>query len=187
MCKLQCKTQFFSYASMRYLFSNHHRFPFSILWQQPWMYILSQHLVDTLMWHWHIDPNGLYLTFATFGIVSGMYNPPSGKYPGENKACSKLSHLSLFCVLVYFMTDCMHGTTNKLKREKKKETKYMCFGVLSSMQRDHLHIRVFFPGGLGVPPSGENFVNPPHPTLVPVFAPWLVPLQSRFVPENLKI
>ena len=47
--------------------------------------------------------------------------------------------------------------------------------------------RVFFPGGTGgVPPSGENFANPPHPTLVPVFGPRLVPPQPRFVPENLK-
>ena len=43
-------------------------------------------------------------------------------------------------------------------------------------------------GGWGVPPSGKNFANPPpHPTLVPVFGPRLVPPpQPRFVPENLK-
>ena len=32
----------------------------------------------------------------------------------------------------------------------------------------------FFPGGTGGPPSGQNFV-PPHPTLVLVFGPRLVP------------
>ena len=43
----------------------------------------------------------------------------------------------------------------------------------------------FFSGRTGVPPSGENFVNSPHPTPVPVFGPRLAP-QLRFIPKNLK-
>ena len=37
----------------------------------------------------------------------------------------------------------------------------------------------------GVSPSGENFVNPPHLSLVPIFGPRLAP-QPRFVPKHLK-
>ena len=46
----------------------------------------------------------------------------------------------------------------------------------------------FFPGGdWGGPPIRRKFCqSPPHPTLVPVFGPRLVPPQPRFVPENLK-
>ena len=47
----------------------------------------------------------------------------------------------------------------------------------------------FFPGGMGVPLAGENFVNPPHPTLVPVFGPRLVPPPAEVRPrkfENFK-
>ena len=35
--------------------------------------------------------------------------------------------------------------------------------------------RVFFPGGTGVPPIRRKFCQSPHPTLVPVFGPRLVP------------
>ena len=43
----------------------------------------------------------------------------------------------------------------------------------------------FFPwGDWGVPPVGENLVNPPHPALVPIFQPEPVPLHPTFVHEN---
>ena len=46
--------------------------------------------------------------------------------------------------------------------------------------------RVFFLGGLGEHHPAKILRIPPHPTLVPVFGPKLVPPQPRFVPENLK-
>ena len=56
------------------------------------------------------------------------------------------------------------------------------------IQKSHSNSSGFFSwGGLGVPPSGKNFANPPpHLTLVSVFGPRLVPPQPRLVPENLK-
>ena len=47
----------------------------------------------------------------------------------------------------------------------------------------------FFPGGGtgGVPPSSENFANPPpHPTLVPVFGPRLVPPPAEVRPRKFE-
>ena len=49
----------------------------------------------------------------------------------------------------------------------------------SSTGNKHTVYRVFFffPGGgdWGVNPFGKKFVNPPHPTLVPIFGPKFVP------------
>ena len=49
-------------------------------------------------------------------------------------------------------------------------------------------VRVFFFLGVGAggSPHSAKILPIPHPTLVPVFGPRLVPPQPRFVPENLK-
>ena len=43
--------------------------------------------------------------------------------------------------------------------------------------------RVFFLGGLGVPPSGENFANPPPSDTCPRFGPRLVPPSRGLSPK----
>ena len=52
-----------------------------------------------------------------------------------------------------------------------------------------VHLAGFFSGGgggLGVPPSGENFANPPHLTLVPVFGPRLAPPPAEVRPRKFE-
>ena len=46
--------------------------------------------------------------------------------------------------------------------------------------------RVFFLEDWGVPPSGENFANLPHPTLVPVFGPRLAPPPAEVRPRKFE-
>ena len=44
----------------------------------------------------------------------------------------------------------------------------------------------FLGGGLGGPPSSENFANPPHPTLVPVFGPRSCPPPAEVRPRKFE-
>ena len=67
-------------------------------------------------------------------------------------------------------------------------TQYRCgyWGLLQVRVPLRVLCRFFFLGGLGVSPSGKNFVNPPSDTCPRFWTKACPPLPPRFVPENWK-
>ena len=102
-------------------------------------------------------------------------------HAGENNVHKSLKKATAHCAYWSSIKCLMLSTESMLVKTNKAQGKQWAPPLKNATP---LHITPtehpgFFPGGLGVPPSGENFVNPPIRHLSPFLVQGLFPSPSR--------
>ena len=135
------------------------------------------------LWHWKSHWKFLWHWKGTDTTLKNIYKENHNDNPGLSHwnifvCCSRtlkshwkvLNHTGNFSALLISFVPRLFSITLDFQCD------FQCHNFIVT--------RVFF---LGVPPNGENFANPPHPTLVHVFGLRLVPPSRGSSPKIWKI